>query len=80
MTSEEWIANIPSEQDRKYAREAVIAALEREREGEVVFAKGKIEVTDDSLWVGDNDVIDWFNDNDGKSGSLIFRPDTKGEK
>ena len=37
MTSEEWIANIPSEQDRKYAREAVNAALESEREGEVVL-------------------------------------------
>ena len=80
MTSEEWIANIPSEQDRKYAREAVNAALEKEREGEVVLGKGKFYSVK----------INMMNHNDGidhvkiiasnNPGSLIFRPDTKEEK
>lgn len=66
MTSEEWIANIPSEQDRKYAREAVNAALESERKGEVV------------LWTGEMGSIGLYVPPipgvEGAHGQVIFRP------
>ena len=91
MPSEEWIALIPNEKDRKYAREAVIAALESEREEEVVLAEFNIRRE------GKDTDICWFSKHGcivdgqcpdfwgmcvdiGRRGPLIFRPDTKGGK
>ena len=65
MTSEEWIANIPSEQDRKYAREAVNAAIEKEREGEILVTYYE-------------QFVNLPRHKDGQlKGRLTFRPDTK---
>ena len=54
------------------AADTILAALEKEREGEVVLVKGEL----DPCEIIDRGILDSV---DGKRGQLIFRP-TKGDK
>ena len=58
--------------------EKILAALEKEREGEVVLGEGEVYQLGGCTWVGENPSQRLINKVLGKKGRLVFVPE--GEK